>query len=144
MARKMEPNQEVDALLIGRRYLHDQSYKRQKKEIDIGHIKIDVLRKEEGQLVIGEVKKSSRFQKSAKMQLAFYLRELKMIGIDAKGELLFPEEKKKVQVFLTSEIEKELEQVIQEIEAISYQELPPKPEWSRYCKKCAYQELCWA
>ncbi|MDP3013160.1 MAG: Dna2/Cas4 domain-containing protein [Candidatus Subteraquimicrobiales bacterium] len=49
------------------------------------------------------------------MQLAFYLYRLKQAGIEAKGELLIPKEKKKIPVTLNSNTEKELEEAMEEI-----------------------------
>jgi CRISPR-associated exonuclease Cas4 len=143
MSRRIEPDQDKDALVIGR-YLHENSYNRKKKEVDLGHIKLDVLRKEGKRLIIGEVKKSSRFQKSAEMQLAFYLRELKRLGIEAEGEILFPDEKKKCIVQLSPDIEKELETAIDKIETLIRQDIPPQAKTNPFCKRCAYQEFCWA
>ena len=52
---------------------------------------------------MGEIKKSSRFEKVAIMQLAFYLYRLKEKGISVEGELLIPKERRKVPIKLTSE-----------------------------------------
>lgn len=46
--------------------------------------------------------------KSAKMQLLYYLDTLRQMGMDAKGELLFPEERKKESVEWTEEAKQEL------------------------------------
>ena len=78
------------------------------------------------------------------MQLAFYLSKIKGMGIEAKGELLFPKEKKKLEVELTSEIENELKDVENNILKIINTELPPKAEKNRFCKNCGYNEFCWA
>ncbi|MDR9785935.1 MAG: Dna2/Cas4 domain-containing protein [Peptococcaceae bacterium MAG4] len=58
----------------------------------VGNSKMDVFRVSKEGFVVGEVKKSSRYRNSARMQLAFYLSELKQRGIAAKGELRFPRE----------------------------------------------------
>ncbi len=143
MAHELNPEQDNPYIEIGR-LIHEDSYAREKKEITFGNIKLDILKKKNGQIVVAEVKKSSRFEKSARMQLAFYLYRLKEMGIDAKGELLVPREKKKVYVELDGEIEKELQRAFSDIENIISKETPPKPEKNKFCGKCAYREFCWA
>jgi CRISPR-associated exonuclease Cas4 len=78
------------------------------------------------------------------MQLLYYLYTLKMAGVEAKGELRFPEQKKKEIVELTPELELELEITVKEIRAIMAKEIPPAAKRIKYCPKCAYRELCWA
>lgn len=149
MSRHLEPYQGNPFIEIGR-LISEEAYKRDKKEITIqtpegiGGMVIDIIKREDEEVVIAEIKKSSSFEKSAKMQLAYYLLRLKMLGIDAKGELLFPKEKKKIQVTLTDELEQELTEAQQNIKRIISQEKPPEPRLIKYCKKCGYQELCWS
>jgi len=78
------------------------------------------------------------------MQLAFYLSELQQRGIKARGELRFPKEKKREEVVLDEQTERELDQTRREILRILYLSQPPLPAKNRYCKKCAYAEFCWA
>lgn len=143
MARQLTPDEDNPNIDLGR-FISKNTYKRDKKEISVGHIKMDILRKEKGKLVIGEVKKSSRYEKSATMQLAFYLLELKERGVDAVGELMFPKEKKKVQVELTEELIAELEKAKREILRITYQDKPQPPKKIVFCRNCAYADFCWS
>jgi CRISPR-associated exonuclease Cas4 len=143
MSHKLEADQDNDAVVIGR-YLHEHAYERKRKEVSLGHIKIDLIQNRQNRIILGEVKKSSRFQKSAEMQLSFYLMELKKLGVQAEGELLFPEEKKKIAIFLTPERENELNHVIDQIEQLIDRPRPPAAEKCRFCSRCAYQEFCWA
>ncbi|MCD6472600.1 CRISPR-associated protein Cas4 [Candidatus Aerophobetes bacterium] len=142
MAHELNPNQEDSFLEIGR-LIHDDSYKREKKEISVSNMKIDLIKKRDGELIVGEIKKSSHFELPARMQLAFYLYKLRKRGIDAKGELLIPKEKKKIRVELTPNIENELEKASQNIKEIINQEKPPQPAKIRFCRNCAYREFCW-
>ena len=142
MAHELNPNQEDSFLEIGR-LIHDDSYKREKKEISVSNMKIDLIKKKDGELIVGEIKKSSHFELPARMQLAFYLYKLRKRGIDAKGELLIPKEKKKIRVELTPNIENELEKASQNIKEIINQEKPPQPAKIRFCRNCAYREFCW-
>lgn len=143
MSHEINPEQDNTLIELGRA-IHEFSYKRDTKEISLGGMKIDLIRRENGNVVIGEVKKSSRFELPEKMQLCYYLYKLKMEGIDAIGELLVPKEKKRTIVELNADLEKEIEKAVKEIEEIMETERPPLPQRVRFCGKCAYSELCWA
>lgn len=143
MVHQIAPDQDHEYLDYGR-FLADNRYNRSKKEISIGNIVVDRLKTKNGQLIVGEVKKSSKYLKSAKMQLLFYLSSLRKMGIDAKGELLFPEERKKEVVEWSIDHQHELEQAIEDIRTIAKQPIPPKREKISFCKSCAYREYCWA
>ncbi|MCD6318014.1 CRISPR-associated protein Cas4 [Candidatus Aerophobetes bacterium] len=129
---------EIGKLIAG------EAYKRERKEIVFENIKIDLVKTgNKGTTVVGEVKKSSKGQRSATMQLSFYLYRLKQRGINVKGELLIPKEKKKISVELTPDIEDELKQTFHHIKEIINQDNPPEPVKNKYCSNCAYKEFCW-
>ncbi len=138
----IEPEQDSDYIALGR-HIHEIFYQRRKKELSIDNtIKIDIL---PGRKVIGEIKKSSRYLESAKMQVAFYLYYMKKEkGVDMEGLLLIPEERKRIKVSLTPELERELEETVKNIEDILEMERPPSAVKIPYCKKCAYRSMCWA
>jgi len=143
MFHSIAADQDDENMDIGR-FISENTYTRNKQEVSIGNIKIDRLRKEGQQLIVGEVKKSSRYLKSARFQLLHYLDNLRKMGINAKGELLFPEERKKEIVEWTQESIEELEKAIKAIKEIAILSVPPKPEKITFCRKCAYREYCWA
>jgi CRISPR-associated exonuclease Cas4 len=143
MSRQLIPWQENPFIEIGR-IISEESYSRERKEVRVENIVIDLLKTDDGEIVIGEVKKSSRFLKGAQMQLAYYLLRLKHSGINATGQLLFPKEKKKIVVNLTEDIENELNEIEKQITKIVYSELPPPVQKTKFCSKCGYQEFCWA
>lgn len=128
MSRQLTPDQENTDLALGR-FFHEESYNRNVKEISLGNIVIDVIKKDNGRLIVGEVKKTSKFKKSAKMQLLFYLKQLRELGIEVE---------------LTEKDEEELERVVRDILRIIYLDKPPKAEKIRYCRNCAYNEICYA
>lgn len=107
-------------------------------------MKIDLIKKEGENILIGEVKKSSRFEKPSIMQLSFYLLKLKENGVNAKGEILIPKERRKISVELTNDLETELKQTISEIEKIIAEVRIPPKEKIRFCTHCAYREFCWS
>ncbi|MFH1777546.1 MAG: Dna2/Cas4 domain-containing protein [Candidatus Omnitrophota bacterium] len=70
--RAMYPRTDFDNLAIGRMITED-SYQRQKKEIEFENLKFDLVKTNDGTLVIGEVKKSSRGLEAARKQVLYYL-----------------------------------------------------------------------
>lgn len=142
-AHEIGPDRSHHLLEIGR--LYDQStYKRDKKEISMAGMKIDLLKKRDGELLVGEVKKTSKFEAAAKMQLAYYLYRLREQGIELEGELLVPKEKKRERIKLDDPLLKELETAMEDIEAIINSDKPPAAEKVKYCRNCAYNDFCWA
>jgi len=142
MAHQLDPYHDNPFLELGR-FLQEQSYIREKKSLRLENIEIDLIKRRDGDVVVGEIKKSSRFQKSATMQLAFYLQLLEEYGLHLRGELLFPKEKKRIAVELTDNIKSELRYASEEIKKICSTETPPAERWIPYCKNCAYREFCW-
>lgn len=143
MMHHIAPDEEDENIDIGR-FIHEYRYGREKKEVDAEHIKMDRLKKVGDELVIQEIKKSSRFLESARFQLLFYLDTLKQMGIEAKGELSFPEERKSETVEWTEEAKGRLDEAVEDIRRIARMLVPPEPEKINFCRKCAYREYCWA
>lgn len=123
MARKLEPDEENDNVVIGR-FLHENRYPRDKHEVVVGHIKIDLVQASRGEVLIAEIKKSSRFLESARLQLKYYLFVLKELGVEVKGVLLVPEERTKEFVSLEKDDMEKIKKIIQESEKSS---TPPHP-----------------
>lgn len=143
MSRRIEPDQEHESILLGK--LNDRtSYQREKKYLHFEGGVIDLFHEQNGRLLISEVKKSSRFEESARMQLLYYLHKLQECGIDAVGELRIPKEKKVIPVKLTPENKESLLEACEAIQAIVALEKAPKPVRCHYCRGCAYLEFCWS
>ena len=144
MGRNIVPDQSDSNIDMGR-FIGENAYSREKKkEIALGNCKFDIVRKDDGQMVIAEIKKSSTFKDSTRMQLAFYLFELEALGIEARGEMLFPEEKRREKIILDDNLRKELDKAKRDILRIMYLPVPPPAEKKKLCKNCAYAEFCWA
>lgn len=143
MSRQINPDGENIYLYMGR-LLQEQSYSRKKKEVHLEHLALDLVYQEEEGLVVAEIKRSSKGIEAARMQLAFYLYELEEMGIEARGELRFPEERKREELVLNEELRKEVEKMKASVKNTVLCEQPPLPCWSRFCKNCAYMEFCWA
>lgn len=123
--------------------LHEERDKKENTEIALDNIRLDKLSGE----YLTEVKKSDADVDAAKWQLLFYLKILKDKGIIRKGKLEFIEKgktnKKILYYELTSEVEKELEGYIQEIEKLLKEDEIPAVLNKAQCKKCAYYEYCY-
>ena len=143
MAHELIPDQENSFLEMGR-FIEEEAYKDEEKGFLIGEMKIDVVKQGDENIIIGEIKKSSRSELSGIMQLSYYLMRLKEYGIVAKGEVLIPKERKKIPVEINEEIEERLIEAIKDINMIISEPYPPKPEKIKYCTHCAYKEFCWA
>ncbi|MGJ7045421.1 CRISPR-associated protein Cas4 [Thermoanaerobacterium thermosulfurigenes] len=141
MAHQIIPDQEHPYIEMGR-LIDDISYDRDRKKINFENVVIDLVRNDNGNLLVGEIKKSSKALDSARLQLLFYLYKLKQNGIEAKGQLFFPEERKKIDVFLTSELEAGVVSVINEIRDIINMDKAPAFKKIPYCKNCGYKEFC--
>lgn len=140
---KISPDEDDENLEIGR-FIHEYRYGRQKKEIPIDSIRLDSIKREDGFWVVKEVKKSSKFLLSSHYQLLYYLYTLKQKGIEVKGELLFPEEKRREKVELNEKTIVDLQKAIEDIRKIAQLPIPPKPKKIHFCRNCAYREYCWA
>lgn len=143
LAHALEADQQDENMQIGN-VIHENSYSRNSKEIGFNHSKFDVISKDNGKLIVGEMKKSSRFIESSRMQLLFYLKELSDNNIKAEGVLLFPDEKKREIVKLDDESKLKIENIIEDIYRIIKLKQAPIPVKNKYCNKCAYAEFCWA
>ncbi|MCX7910909.1 MAG: CRISPR-associated protein Cas4 [Endomicrobia bacterium] len=143
MSHQIEPDQEDERILLGR-ILSKNAYEREKKEVRIKNLVLDIISTRSQSIIVGEIKKSSKYIKSATMQLKFYLWELKKLGIkDVVGELRIPKEKKKISIDLTLEDEIELQKVSEEIKNLILQQQPVPPVRQKYCRLCGYNEFCW-
>lgn len=143
MSRQITPDEDTDSIVLGR-YFDQETYQREKKSLEVENSRIDVFHAENGKLVVGEVKKSSKYRQSAHMQLAFYLHRLREKGLDARGELRFPLEKTREEVRLDEETLAQLKQAMSAITDLVQQEIPPAPKTCPFCKNCGYAEFCWS
>jgi CRISPR-associated exonuclease Cas4 len=132
---------ESDLVKLGK-LLHLEVFERDEKEVHIGSIAIDVVKKSDI-VEIKEVKKSDKLEIAHKYQTLYYLYYLKKLGINAKATISYPKLKKNVELELNDEIEREIERILEDIERICRGRMP-KPEYSSQCRNCAYFEFCFA
>lgn len=143
MSRNIVPDQSDENIDFGK-FLHEQTYKRNKKEILFGNVKFDVILNTKEKLVIGETKKTSRYSEASRWQLLYYLNVLVDAGIKAEGVLLYPEEKKRTEVTLNEETLTQLETMKNEIIEIVERSTAPKVKKCKFCYSCGYSEYCYS
>lgn len=128
---------ESDLVKLGA-LLQRQVFGREEKDVSIGPIAIDVVRKGNS-LEIVEVKKSDALEKADYYQVLYYLYYLSKYGIKATARISYPHQKKSVEVKL--EKDEEIRKILEEIGEILAKEMP-KPEYKPYCRKCSYFDFC--
>jgi len=128
-----------DKVLMGK-VLGEYSYPREtKKEILIDNlINIDIV----GDNEIREVKYSNRLAHADRIQVLYYLYYLKQVGVEKKGIINYPKMRKKEEIVLTPEAEKEVELAVTKVQEIIKMDKPPQIQKKSYCTKCAYYEFC--
>jgi len=134
--------QDSDMVYLGK-LIHESTFEREKKEIEIDHLKLDFLDVKDG--VLHEVKKSDSFEEAHHWQVLYYLYFLKLKGIENfKGEIHYPQMKKTVSIELTAEKASDMAKILTDINRIVKLSSPPAISVKlSVCKKCSYFELCW-
>jgi len=143
MLRQMIADQENSYLDIGR-LISEETFSREKKEIYIPDLsaKFDMITKRNGQYFVAEIKKSSASMKSGIEQLKYYMYLLRAKGIEIKGLIKIPNEKKNLEVVLNDLDIKFIEENLKNLEILSCEEFPPTAIKIKYCQKCAHYEFC--
>lgn len=142
-SRGISMEQTSDLVAIGK-FIHENTYKKNKKEVLIdSKIGIDFIKKG-GEIVLHEVKKSKKLERAHYFQLLYYIYYLKRIkGIEnVSGEIDYPEQRETKRVELTEDAEKELLAIMQNTTRVIALDNPPSPEKKTYCRKCSYFEFC--
>lgn len=148
--------QESEAVAIGR-LVGQTSYQRERKEVDLAAVapdgtglvaRIDWADLREG--VLHETKKSRAVEDAHRWQLKFYLWLLKLSGVTCEdgrpysGVLDYPALKRTERVELTTEDERWLTDVVVALRRLASQLKPPPRITKRaFCRKCAFEELCY-
>jgi CRISPR-associated exonuclease Cas4 len=132
---------ESDLVRLGR-LLHREFFKRDEKDVRVGPIAVDVLKKG-NKLEIVEIKKSSSEEEADFYQTLYYLYYLRKLGIKASGKISYPKNKKIVKVELNGEKEREIEDILRRVREVAEGKMP-SPEKKKKCRKCAYLEFCFS
>jgi len=140
-ANKINLEDNSEDVRIGK-ILHQINEEKNKiTEVSIDNVKIDKITRD----YLIEIKKSDSDTQAVKWQVLLYLYKLKQKGIEKKGKIEYIEKRgnKKVEFINLDEInEKELLEILNKIEDLINQEIPPNAKFESKCKKCAYFEYC--
>lgn len=129
-----------DKVLMGKLVAEYSYPKEHAKEVLIDNlISIDIVGKEE----LREVKYSNRLARAHRIQLLYYLYYLKQMGIERRGVINYPRVRKREEVVLTPEAEREVERALTRVQEILKFDKPPRSHRNPYCSKCAYYEFCY-
>ena len=137
---RMEPLSDKVALAA---FLHETAFPRmQRRELLIEDlIRVDIV---EGTGKVLEIKFSRKMEEAARLQLLYYLYFLKRRGVEGlAGEIRFPKERRRIEVRLTEDGERAVEEALRRVAEVKSLPEPPPAEWSPICRACAYAELCW-
>lgn len=134
---QMEPNH--DRVLIGKLISEYFYPTEERREVLIDNlINIDIVGNEE----IREVKLSNRLAEADRIQILYYLYFLKKLGVEKRGVINYPKMRKREQVVLTPEAEREVEEALVRVNEVLKMSKPPEARRKSYCSKCAYYEFC--
>jgi CRISPR-associated exonuclease Cas4 len=139
-AHGVHMEQEHDRVHLGR-IVHQESYSRRKKELDIdGKIVLDW--REDG--LIHEVKLTDKMEDAHEMQLLYYLYYLKLKGVEnLRGQIDYPKLRHNKSVELTEDNERRVEKALSDMQRIRALPRAPQVEWMKICRSCSYADLCW-
>jgi CRISPR-associated exonuclease Cas4 len=145
MAHELNPDEDDPYLELGR-FLSQSSYPRaRRRELSLPGMKLDLIEDAngDGEVIVAEIKKSSRFLEAARLQVLFYLRRLEEHEVSARGELRIPKERRRFPIELDAEGRERLDRAIADLAALVTEPLPPPAERIPFCRRCAYREFCW-
>ncbi|AJS57314.1 CRISPR-associated protein Cas4 [Paenibacillus sp. IHBB 10380] len=118
--------------------LHEHAYGRLDKEINIDDMA--VMDAVDGEYV-REVKISSKMEHADRLQLLYYLYLLKERGVEKKGLLSYPKEKKTTEIVLGLDENMEVLKALDGVQKILEGNLP-RYRKLKVCAKCAYRDFC--
>lgn len=122
--------------------IDETTYAREEKHINIDDvISIDYI-KNKG--ILHEIKKSRKIEEAGIMQIKYYLYYLKQKGVEGiKGKVDYPLLKQSIDIELTEDDEKNIDELIMDLKQIVSMTIPPVLDKKKICKSCAYFELCY-
>lgn len=119
------------------------SFSYNRRQISLGPIVIDVVKQERGEVILFEIKRTSRLGESGKLQLLYYLWYLKHnYDQTFRGVLSYPKERKREVLKLGPKETALVENAIERAKEITSSPNPPPVSPKNYCKKCAYYDFC--
>ena len=148
--------QESEDVALGR-LLDETTYRRNEKHLELhatspGEIplvgKLDRAKLNEG--VLHETKKGRSCSEAHQWQVRFYLWLLKLNGVNGtggssfRGQIDYPALRRSEPVELTAAHEQQLENMLHNLCSLLAAKHPPaRLDKRNFCKKCAFEELCY-
>lgn len=138
---EIQMEQDNQNVQIGR-ILDENTYKREDKHINIDNvINVDFIRTKG---VLHEVKKSKKIEQASILQMKYYLYYMNKKGAaNLKGKIDYPLLKETVDVILSEDDIDNIDDILQDIEIIVGEAMPPALIKKEICKSCAYYDLCY-
>lgn len=138
----IRPELEYDNVKIGM-LVQEKSFSRQKKEIPVGDVGVlDWADFKDG--IIHETKKGC-YTVADIAQVSFYLYILRRNGVLVHAaQIHYPQQRKTLTLNWDEDCAKKVEADIAAAEEVNHQRFPPAAERRTICKKCAYEEVCFA
>lgn len=135
----MEQNSEL--VSIGK-ILDETSYSREKKGILIDNtINIDFIK---NGTILHEVKKTKSIEEAGIWQIKYYMYYLENKGVkNIQAQIDYPLLKETKSICLDNEDRIIINNIEKNIKDIKKLEKPPKVINEKFCKKCAYYDLCY-
>jgi len=121
--------------------IHETSYQRKRKEINLEGIKIDMFEAKSG--IIHEIKKSKSLEESHLWQIKYYIYYFKNVGIEIEGIIDYPKLKRRERINLSEDDIIRIKTILATIEETTKQPASPPVIKKPYCKKCSYYEFCY-
>ncbi|NLK66388.1 MAG: Dna2/Cas4 domain-containing protein [Campylobacteraceae bacterium] len=138
-SRKIHARQDDENILMGKTLaeikenLHDFPY---------SNLQFDKVAKQKGHYQITEYKKTLKNETAAKNQLLFYIYILKNALNLKKVYGRVVSGKKIINVDDSDESFEFMQNLLSEMSEFLSVQTPPKPEPTRFCKSCAYNDYC--
>ena len=139
----IRPEQEHVNVQIGK-HIQETTFERREKDIPLWDIGvIDWMELDKG--IIHETKKGKAPAKAEEAQVRYYLWWMRKQGINVHtAKIHYPKERKTGEICWSDELNNSVPADIEAAEDVVARNSPPSVIKLGYCKKCAYQELCYA
>lgn len=127
------------------RLIHENSYPQRPEkyeEVELDGIKVDYY--DPKNKIIHEIKKSNKIEKAHEWQLKYYIYTFDKNGIEGVSGLLeYPTLHKTLEIKLSDNDRKDIQEIEQKILQIISGENCPSMEKKSICKSCSYFEFCY-
>lgn len=141
-SRGIHMEQNNDRVSLGR-IVDEKSYSKEEKHIAIdSRIVIDYIDKKKK--ILHEIKLTNAMEEAHLWQMRYYLFILEEHGIyHFTGEINYPTIKQKSKVTFDDNSRLEMVKIIEDSCTVVNNKMIPNKIEFKFCKKCAYFELCW-